>query len=423
MSHPTTIAAACALSLAALSAGNVSAAGFQISETSVAGLGRAFAGAGVAADSAAEVFHNPAALMLRRGREVEFGLHHIAPRANFEDGGSTLSMGTMPPMPLAGRASNGGEDALVPNFYYAADLGKNARYGLSITSPFGLTTEYDADWVGRYHAIKSELITVEINPAVAYRVSETISIGGGITLIKADAELTQAQFLGRLADGRATVEGDDTAPGFTLGIVAGDENARIGLGYRSSVDLEIEGDLTIPGVIMKTGANANITLPATAYLSALTRISEKVDLLASVRWTDWSEFDELRIDFDNPALASSVTPENWEDSKTFAFGLQYRHNDNWLLRAGYAKDESPVKDEFRTARIPDTDRDWLAFGASYRASNKTRLDFSFARVFTDTARINEQAGLARGVTANLNGTYESGHADLFAIRLHFDLNQ
>ena len=403
----------------------VSAAGFQVSETSVSALGRAFAGAGISADGPSDMFHNPAGLMLSKGREMEFGLHSIHPNAEFKDNGSAH---TPSPPPPEGRESNGGTTALVPNFFYATSRGADLRYGIGLTSPFGLTTEYDPKWIGRYHAIKSELITVELNPTMAMRVNENLSLGGGITLIKAEAELSRAQFTGTPAgDARVTVEGDDIALGFNLGIVAGDENARFGFGYRSKVDLHVDGDLTITGPINeKIGATADLTLPATAYLSGFKKLNHKFDLLATIRWTDWSTFKELRIDGDD-GLPLSSKEYNWKDSNTYSIGVNYRPNHSWTLRGGYARDESPIaKGKFRTPRIPDGDRDWLTLGASYQASAKTRIDFAFAHLFTDAARVNQTAYLGpadmpKAVTSELKGAYENTEANIFAIQLHYKL--
>ena len=404
----------------------VSAAGFQVSETSVSALGRAFAGAGISADGPSDMFHNPAGLMLGKGREMEFGLHSIHPNAEFKDDGSTHT-----PLSLSipiGRESNGGTTALVPNFFYATNRGADLRYGIGLTSPFGLTTEYDPNWIGRYHAIKSELITVELNPTMAMRVTENLSLGGGITLIKAEAELSRAQLTGG-TDGRVTVEGDDIAFGFNLGIVAGDENARLGFGYRSKVDIKVDGELTVSGTVnfdKKVGATADLTLPATAYLSGFKKLNDKLDLLATIRWTDWSTFKELRIDGDD-GLPLSSKEYNWKDSNTYSIGVNYRPNHSWTLRGGYARDESPIaKGKFRTPRIPDGDRDWLTLGGSYQASAKTRIDFAFAHLFTDAARVNQTANLDPRMpdgppTSELNGTYENTEANIFAIQLHYKL--
>ena len=416
-----------------LVSGSALAAGFQVSETSVSGLGLAFAGAGITGNGPADLFHNPAGLMLGTGRDFQFGLHSIHPNAQFKNLNSTetpLLPTISPPTPATGIEANGGEDALVPNFFYAADLGTNLRYGIGITSPFGLTTEYNANWIGRYHAIKTELITVEINPAVAYKVNDTFSIGAGITLITADAELSRALYTGAgNPDARATVEGDDTGVGFNFGIVVGDENARIGLGYRSRTALELDGDLTIPALGVKTGANADLNLPSTIYLSGFKKLSDQFDLFATIRHTDWSEFEELRIELDNGG-AADVTPQNWKNSNTYSIGLRYRPTDRWTVRAGYARDESPIKnDTYRTPRIPDSNREWLTAGGSYQATPRMRIDFSFAHLFTDDAAINQTTlsgipgATPQAVASNLNGKYEDTAANIFALQLHIDLNK
>ena len=194
--------------LASAISGSVFGAGFQISETSVTSLGRAFAGNGVAGDSISDMFANPASLMLRGGCESELGLHLLFTSTDFENLGSNLvlsSTGAVVTSPSRGTRGSG--RVVIPNIYYAAYLRKDLRYGLSITSPFGLVTEYDDDWIGRYHAIKSELVTVDINASIAYQVKDNISIGGGISVLLADTELSRAQNgLGK-PDARATIEG------------------------------------------------------------------------------------------------------------------------------------------------------------------------------------------------------------------------
>ena len=420
-----------AIIVIAITGSNVYSAGFQISEVSVTGLGRGFAGAGISGDGPSDLFHNPSGLMLNSGSQIELGLYVIDPNADYRDNGSNLNLLTAAgPIAIAadGIESNGGETAFVPNAYYATDINQNTRFGIGLASPYGLTTEYDANWIGRYHAIKSELITVEVNPVIAHRINDNLSVGGGVTLLKADADLSQAQFMGPgIADGLNRVEGDDTAVGFTLGLMVGDENSRFGFGYRSAIDIEVEGTLSITPIGITAGAEAEITLPATAYISGFKKLGEKLDLLASIRWTDWSEFDELRVDFDN-GLPSAITPQNWQDSYTYSIGLNYRKSDHWAFRLGYARDQTPISDdEFRTPRIPDTDRDWLSVGASYQATKKVRIDLSYAHLFTDSAPITESLDLIStmpGVaTSNLNGSFQNTSANIYGIQVHINLSQ
>ncbi len=392
--------------IALASASAAFGAGFQISETSVSGLGRAFAGLGVSGDSISEMFTNPGSLALREGTELEFGIHAIATSADFKNKGSTP--------PLTGPNSDGGENALVPNLYLAGDINQRMRYGVGITAPFGLATEYDSNWVGRYAAIRSELKTVDINPAISYRLDNGVILGAGVSMIKAEAELTQA--LQPPDDPRVTLKGDDTGMAWNVGVVRENEKSRIGLGYRSHANLELEGDFsTAPNLGLNGPARASIQLPKTAYLSGSWEMTPKIDLSASIRWTDWSSFQELRIIRANGTPISATT-HNWKSTTTTSIGIDYRKSETVTYRGGLAIDESPVSDEFRTARIPDADRIWLTFGASVNVSERTRLDIGYAHIFADSATLSEKT---LGGAATLQGEYTDADADILSVAVAF----
>lgn len=398
-------------------AGEALSSGFQISESTVAGLGRAFAGAGVAGDDGSDQFYNPAGMFLVDGRHFQAGVSVIDSEASFEGAGR----------PFGGSNDDGGTTGVVPNLHYSQDLGDGLKYGLSITAPFGLATEYSSGWKGRYQGLDSELTTIDINPSIAYRINDKVAIGAGISAQYADTKLSQARFLGAgVPDGTSTVEGDNWAIGFNLGAMfTVTPSTRIGIGYRSEIEQDVEGDLNVVGptgsTLATAGAKATVTLPETLYLSAVHSPSAKLDLLASARFTQWSSFDELRVQFDNGAR-DAVTPENWEDTVTISIGANYHMSDQWTLRAGYAHDESPVPDEFRTVRIPDSDRDWFTLGASYSPSDKMTIDFGYAYLTGDDASIDETTVVAGPpqsptvVSSSLAGSYEGG-ANIFGVQL------
>ena len=403
-----------ALGLAVASAQAMSA-GFQISESSISGLGRAFAGAGVAGDDVADMFYNPAGMMLVDGRQFQAGVSIIDSQSDFS--GSAV--------PFGGPSADGGTTGVVPNLYYTFPSSGNLKYGISLTAPFGLKTEYDNNWAGRYQGLTSELKTIDINPALAYKVSDQVALGAGISIQFADAELSQARFLGvGVPDGKSTVEGDNWAAGFNLGAMfTPSGSTRFGIGYRSKVEQEVEGSLNVVSptgtTLVNAGALAEVDLPETVYLSAAHSPNDKWDVLASARWTKWSRFEELRIEFNN-GLPDSVTEENWDDTWTISLGANYHMNDEWTIRFGYAHDESPVPDEFRTVRIPDSDRDWFTLGASYSPSPSMTVDFGYAYLTGDDAPIFETTVIAAPptapgiVTSTLSGDYD-GEAHIFGI--------
>jgi long-chain fatty acid transport protein len=404
-------------------------AGFQISEQTVTGLGRAFAGSGVAGDDASDLFYTPAALMLEQDRQFQLGVTFISPSAQFSNQGSTQRLTTPAgpvTVPSRGPDADGGESALVPNLFYTFPSENRWRFGFGITAPFGLSTSYDSQWVGRYHALKSELKTIDLNPAVGYRVNETVSIGAGLSIQQGEVELSQAQFLGPgTPDGRSRVEMDSTSVGWNLGAMFEvSPTTRFGLGYRSKVSHDADGDLTLTGTApapVKLSAEGSIDLPETVYLSARHEVNDRLALLAGARWTKWSRFKELRLEFGG-GLPDSVTDENWDDVWMLNLGFNYDTGAGWVVRGGYAYDQSPVPDAaHRTPRIPDTDRNWLTLGASYAVSDSLSIDFAYAHLFTSTSKTNNTVDLVStapgAFTDTLVGAWSDTDTDLVGVQI------
>lgn len=375
------------------------AAGFALVEQNASGLGNAFAGQAAAAADASTIFFNPAGMTYLPDRQVVLAGHLIKPQFEFS-GSSTIG---------GGDGGDAGDLAFVPNAYFAYRLTPDVHLGVGMNAPFGLKTEYDSTWAGRTQAIKSEMKTINLNPSIAWKASEALSLGAGVSIQYAEATLTN--FAG--APGVAKVEGDDFGWGFNLGALWQlNEATRIGLAYRSEVDHSLEGDLSFSAVPAVTPMSADLTLPDSASLSVFHRLSPQWEVLADVTWTGWSDFDTLRI-VNASGAALSTTIENWEDGYRYSLGANYHLSDKLTLRGGVAFDESPVSDAFRTARIPDEDRTWIAFGAQYRLSGKSALDFGYAHLFIEDARINRTEG-----PVTLTGSYE-GAVDILSAQLTY----
>jgi long-chain fatty acid transport protein len=418
-----------------------SASGFALVEQSVKQVGSAISGGAASAEDATTIFFNPAGMTRLSGNQAVVGGHFITPSSKFSGNATTN--------PMVGGASisggNGGDagtSAFVPSLYYSHSLSEEMRIGLGIGAPFGLSTEYDSSWVGRYHAIKSEVTTVNFNPSAAYRVNNQLSLGAGLNIMHATAELTNAvdysmACLGSplaaagactalglntpataTTDGTVAVEGDSWGYGFNLGVLYEvTEQTRIGAAYRSKVKQELEGtaDFTAPdgvavpaalnAVLADTDATAEVELPASLSLSMTTQVAPKWEVMADITWTQWSSFEELRIEFDNPQKEDSVQPENWEDTYKFSVGLNYRQNESWRWRCGFAYDQTPIPDaQNRTPRIPGNDRKWIAAGFTYTASPAITVDFAMAHLFVSDTDINATDS---SFGHNLSGSYES----------------
>jgi long-chain fatty acid transport protein len=353
-------------------------------EQSASGMGNAFAGASAVAEDASTIFFNPAGMSYLQGKQISVAAHAIRPSAEFQDQGSVAGAGR----PLGNDGGDAGSWALVPNFFYAMELNPSVRIGLGINAPFGLKTNYNENWIGRFQALKSEVKTININPSVAFKVNEQLSLGFGVSAMRAEAELTQAVNLGA-AESAVRIKGNDWGYGFNLGaIYQVTPDTRIGLAYRSKVEQHLVGDATFaaPLSALNGGIKADVTLPETLSVSIFNHLGDKWDILADATWTRWSQFKELRVVRDNGTLLA-LTPENWENTMRYSLGANYRYNDAWKLRAGIAYDQEPIKDQFRTARIPGNDRTWLALGANWQLSDASKLDFGYAHLFVKDASI------------------------------------
>lgn len=373
------------------------AAGFALIEQSGSGMGNAYAGGGAVAEDASTIFFNPAGMTYIQGTQLVNALHLIKPNAEFS--------GTLTPngRPVGGDGSNAGDLAFVPNLYFKMDLNDAVKLGIGINAPFGLKTEYDPTWLGRFHAIKSEVKTVNFNPAVAFKVNDQLSLGAGLSAMWAQATLSRAVNLGP-AETTVNVTGTDWGFGYNLGaIYQATADTRMSVAYRSKVNQTLEGTSRSPlAAPLNTDVTAKVALPETFSVSAFSRLNDQFDLMGDVTWTHWSRFKELRIDFAN-AVPDSVTPENWSNTLRYSVGANYHYSDALKLRAGLAFDEEAISDQFRTARIPGNDRKWVSLGANWKVTPHSSVDVGYSHLFINKASINKNEGATNGT---LTGSYD-----------------
>lgn len=430
-----------------MAADGADAAGFALKEQSASGLGTAFAGASANTEDISYLAYNPAGLAFQTDKwQAAIAGSYVIIDSKFKGGSASISGGAVAINPTAAFAGNDdvGEDALVPAFYGMVAVTDELKLGLGVDAPFGLGTDNPDGWIGRYHALKSELTTVEINPVVAYRVLPKLGIAAGFRALYGDAKLTNAIDFGTIGfsnsipgsnptnqDGAASVTGDGWAYGWNVGLMAEPlDGLHLGLAYRSSVDMDLKGTAHFTddsagvaailrgatGMFADSGVKAKVKLPATLSLGGSYRIGE-VTLLAEADLTRWSTFDELRVRFDNPNQADSVTANNWDDSWFYAGGVAWRpaFKDGLVLRTGVAYDESPIPDATRTPRIPGNDRLWVSFGAGYKVNDWLTMDAGYTHIFVHESTINlttaDPNNAARG---NLSGSYETS-IDIVAI--------
>jgi len=346
-----------------ISAGSALGAGFALVEQSVSGLGNAFAGGSAGAEDATTIFYNPAGMTILSDQQFILGAHVIIPSLEFHDKGSTHVLQGATGKPLSGgNGGDGGVTKFVPNLYYSKKLSDRFVMGIGINVPFGLATKYDDNWVGRYHAIESDVLTVNINPSVAYKINDHLSIGAGFSAQYIKAKLSQAIDFGTIAfvqlgaptatalglspqssDGFASIEGDSWGYGFNLGVLYEfTKTIRIGTAYRSRIKQSLKGDIDysdVPSAFSSAfrdqDVKANIIFPESLSVSFFHQFNPQWMVMADFTWTNWKVFNDLEID-DNQGKEISKTTYDWQDSYRYSLGVTYVPNNYLTLRAGTA---------------------------------------------------------------------------------------
>jgi len=418
--------------------GGAAASGFALIEQG-SGLGNAYAGGAASAEDATTIFFNPAGMSRLSGNQLSLGGSFVQPSAKLTNTTSTgAALQT-----AGGNGGDAGSLAFVPNAYLVMEVLPKLRFGLGVNAPFGLQTQYDANWIGRFQAVKSKLQTINLNPSIAYQVTDKLSVGGGLNYQQIQGDLTSAvnysaaafaagggQLLtaigGAGKEGVSTITGSDSAWGYNFGgLMNVSEHTRVGVAYRSSIKYIMTGTVNFSSVPAALSASAKlqngaitlpITMPDTFSLSGFHQLSDKWDLMADATWTGWGVLQQLKIDRTTGANVQTV-PENWKNTWRFSSGASYHYNDRWTARTGIAVDQAPVTDAYRTARIPDNNRTWLSLGGQFKASKASTLDFGYAHLFVKDASISQDQTAAGA--GNLVGTYKNS-VDILAVQYAYN---
>ncbi len=414
------------------------AGGFAIREQSSEGLGAAFAGVAAGTNDLSSMFWNPATLSLHDGASVQGEIAAILPYADVTVKNSTQFAG--PGVYVNNGTENSGNLgslATVPSFYASYQVNEDLRLGLAVNSPYGLVNEANRGWGGEFHGLRSDLLSININPMASYDLTDYISIGVGVQIQYVDVLLTQETFIGgaiAALPGALTAQGTATGTDIGFGLTAGilfklAESTQIGLGFRSQVRHSIKGHAELetsgtgaPGTFTNRGEiTAEATLPEMVSLGLRHKISDDWTVMGTVEWTNWSRFNELRIESNAPGgPADNVTEEEWKDGWFFSLGAEHQWNDYLTVRAGAAYEISPVIDRTRTPRIPDNDRIWLAVGGTYKYSSNLSFSLGYTHIFVEDAPINlsrtDEGSALRG---DLNADSEA-HVDILTISAKYD---
>lgn len=445
---------------AALACGQAQASAFQLRENSVKAQGRAMAGSASAFGDTSVVVNNPAVMSTFTETTVQTDITAVDLSFQFS-GGGTAAAGSPFAQPLTGGdGGDAGGLAVVPAMSFVMPLSGQFEYvtlGAMVSAPFGLKTEYDRDWVGRYHAVESDVRIVDLTLAASLELSDTFSVGLGAIYEHAEVTLSNAIDFGTAIcanpasrplcfqpnpiqgpfgpqknDGFVSINGTDNGFGWIFGANwRPTDKLSLGYAYRSEIDLEISGtaDFTVPAPVRAvvgpnvylpgsadgSGGGADLTTPSLHTFSGTYRFNDKFTMMAEASLTGWESLREIRIEFDNPLQADSVEDYSWGDSWFYTIGGEYKFSDAFTFRAGVARDDSPISRPHRTPRMPDQDRMWYSMGLTWRASEHLDVSASYVRVsMADTPEID----IASSSGARLVGEYDGG-ANLFGLSAQY----
>ena len=423
-------------------ASNAHAAGFQLKENSVKSQGSSFAGTAAKTGDSSVVTNNPAVMTQFEGSTFQIDVTAIDLNYEFE-GTATDAFGR----PMTGsNGGNAGGVTPVPAMSYIRKLDNGVALGAMVSAPFGLKTEYDDNWVGRYFAHTSDVQIVDLALSGAIDITDRFSVGIGAIISRADVTLSRSVDFGTLlysnpqtrplpfalpqaADGFVEIQGDDTGLGWLVGAhFRPTDSFALGVSYRSEIDYDLVGtaDWTVPGNVAAVfGASpmtaplfldgpggAALTTPSVLQVGAHWQVNERFALSASFAETGWSSLREVRIEFDNPD-PDAVEPFEWSDSTFASLGAEFKLNDSWTLRGGIADDQTPTSLVHRTPRLPDDDRRWYSVGATWAVSDALDVNFAFSHLKPDDPKVDVTSSGSR-----ISGPFD-GSANLYGVSAQY----
>ncbi|WP_428776287.1 outer membrane protein transport protein [Vibrio sp.] len=405
------------LSIGMLAAMQANAAGFQVAEHSASGLGRAFSGEAVVADNASVLARNPAAMTLFDQAEFSGALTVIDPEVDITDITNQEQANDIAPMQV------------VPAAYYIAPINEQWAWGLGLFTTYGIATDYPDDIQAGDLAGDTSLMSVNLNPSVAYQINDHFSLGAGVNLVYAQAKLNRhkgalAPVLGgNTSDKLISLEGDTFGYGWNLGAMYEiNSDHRFGFGYRSKIDLKFkDGEFksydTGIGSRETVAGNLDISLPAIWELSGFHQLTDDLAVHYSYQRTDWSTFTKLEATSPDCTNTNGTVgqcfykEEHYQDNDRVSVGGTYQFNPNWIGRIGFAFDEQAGK---ATLSIPDTDRYWYSAGLTYLYSDNLSIDAGFALVHSKASTFTEKDALGQELTFR-----SSGEAYISSVQMNY----
>lgn len=356
---------------------------------------------------------NPALLPEIEGNQVSFSTTLIMPKTEFTDSSTGISEESKDKVFYP---------TTVSTVYHFND---KMTGGFVIYNPFGLGSFYPEEWSGRYIAVKSELTTFNINPNMAYRISDSLNISIGLDVTVGMTTMSQKVKL--LSDATNELTGYGRGLGFNLGVLYKmTKRITAGIAYRSKIKFDIDGDLKFSDVpsdfqslVSDSKAHIDLNLPSLLYFGIACRLSDHFLFEIGGKIEDWASYNELKVRLDDPVLGMDtiVIPKDWDKTYIFNMGAKYTINPSTLLLAGYLFEKNPVPDETFDPTVPVSKKNTVTMGIAKIFSRFT-LNITYALEKVDDREKANDVGKEEG--SPLMGTFKTGsHSVGFGINYKF----
>lgn len=388
--------------------GKLFAGGFQINEHGARAMGMAGAFTAIANDPTA-LFYNPAGLVFVKGTQFYGGATLIKPISSFRGPAPSVDEWKMKDLifnPI--------------NVYVTHQFSDDFAVGLGLNNPYGLGTEWNSDWIGKYLAIKTEIRSFFFYASAAYRVSDALSIGAGPIYAFGDVTINRKNSLSPFdADAEINLTGDASAIGFTAGLLFKPANEfSLGLSYRSEVSFDFTGtaEVTAPTallpIIPQGKVKAPLTTPQNITLGLAYFPNDDLIVSADFQYIGWSSYDKLEVTFEdvkdangNPYVTSST--RDYGDAYIARLGAEYKLSKPITLRGGVLYDSNPVKDERLDPTLPDANRIGLNIGVGYQITDNISIDLAYLFLRFNERKIDNSMISYTDGAAYFNGVYNS----------------
>jgi long-chain fatty acid transport protein len=401
--------------------GIASAAALELYETGAPDLGTASAGRAAMAADASTAAANPAGMTLLDRSQLLTAPGALLPSTNFDVAPETKVSGG------GGGGGNAGVFTPLGSFFYVYKLSDRVRLGVAVFSDFGLSGNYGKQWVGRYYLTEETLISSKVDPTIAYRVNEWLSVGAGVSFAVArlgfQSKINNA--LPRVPDGSLSLESWDEAFGGNASILIEPlKKLRIGLTYQSPEDFKfgfrprVTGLGPITSIIRRRigGVKLNLPMeePQQVMASAVYEVLPSLSLMGNVGWQNWSAFGEFPIGISAMNQRSIEANLHFSDTCQIAVGQQFRFAERWLWSAGFAYDSSSVSKANRSAVLPIDRQLRYGTGIEYEINRDITAGASAELLDAGPAPYSNRRGPLAGT---LQGHYSSNYLNFVAANI------